>query len=198
MNSNYLLILMKLATFILNKISSYFILVVVLCSFSGFSQIIITEITDPQNSSTAGRYVEIYNSSNAAINLSTYYLIRWTNGNDDPQNVIISLNSKCGSSLPAKTFCIISNDQSSTKFLTTYGFNADEEAGTGDEDTKYNFYHISNETGKLMCNEVKDRPLTRSMLSTKDTYILELHKQIYIWIGKEADFEEKKQSLVIG
>lgn len=36
------------------------------------------------------------------------------------------------------------------------------------------------------------------MLKTEDTCILELNKQIYIWIGKEADVEEKKQSLVIG
>lgn len=36
------------------------------------------------------------------------------------------------------------------------------------------------------------------MLDTKDVYILELARQIYIWIGKEADIEEKKQSLQIG
>ena len=43
--------------------------------------LIITEIADPNNSSTTGRYVEIYNSSNKSVDLSTYYLMRWTNAN---------------------------------------------------------------------------------------------------------------------
>jgi hypothetical protein len=36
------------------------------------------------------------------------------------------------------------------------------------------------------------------MLDTKDVFILELHKHVYIWIGKEADTEEKKNALIIG
>lgn len=44
-----------------------------------------------------------------------------------------------------------------------------------------------------MCNAVTERPLKKKEhLSTKDTYILELNKQIYIWIGKEASLQEKK------
>ena len=46
--------------------------------------LMITEITDPQNSSDAGRYVEIFNSSGDDIDLSSgYALQRWTNGNND-------------------------------------------------------------------------------------------------------------------
>ena len=96
-------------------------------------ELIITEIADPQDSNTAGRYVEIYNSSNKSVDLSTYYLIRWTNGNANPQNTIISLSSKCGSTLAANTFCIISNDTGNTsKFITTYGFAPDDFAGEGE------------------------------------------------------------------
>jgi hypothetical protein len=43
------------------------------------------------------------------------------------------------------------------------------------EEAKYAFYKISNESGKLQCVEIKDRPLTREMLDTKDVFILELH-----------------------
>ena len=71
----------------------------------------------------------------------------------------------------------------------------------GAEDIEHltnNFYHISNATGKLICKLVEDRPLTKDMLDTKDAYILELHKHIYIWIGKEADINEKKSALTIG
>jgi len=45
---------------------------------------------------------------------------------------------------------------------------------------------------------VKDRPLNKKHLDTNDAYILELHKQIYIWIGKGANLEEKKHSMQIG
>jgi len=92
--------------------------------------LIITEIADPNNSASS-RYVEIYNSSNTAIDLSKYYLIRWTNAGANP-GTKISLSTECGSSLAANTFCIISNDTNSgNNFLTTYGFNPHGKAGTG-------------------------------------------------------------------
>ena len=69
---------------------------------------------------------------------------------------------------------------------------------TDDEDMSYKLYKISNETGKLTTQEIAERPLTREMLDTKDVFILELNKHVYIWIGKEADVEEKKNSLIIG
>ena len=92
-------------------------------------QIIITEIADPDNNRD-GRYIEIYNSSNAAVDLSTYYLIRWTNGNDDPQTAKTTLSSECGSSLPAKTICVISEKTEST-FSGIYGFSSDGDAPDG-------------------------------------------------------------------
>lgn len=49
-----------------------------------------------------------------------------------------------------------------------------------------------------MVSEIKERPLKRTHLDTNDTFILELPKQIYIWIGREANVEEKKNALIIG
>ncbi len=128
MNSNYLLTLMKLAAFLLNKIDSYFLLILVLCSFSGFSQIIITELADPNNAANR-RYVEIYNSSGSSVNLSDYYLLRWTNANAAPTSKL-SLSTYCGSSLGANTFCIVSNE-STSDFKSTYGFVSNSDGGTG-------------------------------------------------------------------
>ena len=94
-------------------------------------ELIITELADPNNSASS-RYVEIYNSSNKSVDLSTYYLLRWTNGNSNPQSSKISLSSECGSTLAANTFCIISNDTNSgTNFASEYGFEPDGKSGTG-------------------------------------------------------------------
>jgi len=57
------------------------------------------------------------------------------------------------------------------------------EAGT-DENAKYSLYKVSNETGKLQTTEITERPLRVDHLDTNDTFILELDKHIYIWIGK--------------
>ncbi|MGC6438875.1 MAG: T9SS type A sorting domain-containing protein [Flavobacteriaceae bacterium] len=53
--------------------------------FSGLthSQIIITELADPNNDYNA-RFVEIYNISDSAVDLTGWTLQRWTNGNLDP------------------------------------------------------------------------------------------------------------------
>ena len=67
-----------------------------------------------------------------------------------------------------------------------------------DKEMNYEFYKVSNAEGKLQCTTITERPLTRAHLDTNDVFILELHNHVYIWIGKEANVEEKKQSLYIG
>ena len=50
-----------------------------------FADVFMTELTDPQNSSDAGRYVELYNNGDSDVDLSSGWKIqRWTNGNADP------------------------------------------------------------------------------------------------------------------
>ena len=79
----------------------------VLCSNLVIAQgLMITEITDPQNSSDAGRYVEIYNPSTDDIDLSTgYALQRWTNGNADPQSAVALTGT-----IAAGGFYVVCND----------------------------------------------------------------------------------------
>jgi len=89
------------------------------------SDLLITEITDPQNSSTAGRYVEIYNSGTQDIDLSSgYALVRWTNANTSPQSSVGLTGI-----IPAGGFYVVCN--SGTKFLSTYGVPASQNIGTG-------------------------------------------------------------------
>lgn len=74
----------------------------------------------------------------------------------------------------------------------------DNENDPEGDDLKYSFYKISNDTGKLQCIEIKERPLMRTHLDTNDTFVLEVHKSVMIWIGKQANVEEKKNALIIG
>jgi hypothetical protein len=95
----------------------------------GFSQnpsdLFITEITDPQNSSTAGRYVEIFNSGSQQIDLSAgYALVRWTNASATPQSSVALTGV-----IPAGGFYVVCN--SASKFSVTFGISASQDIGTG-------------------------------------------------------------------
>lgn len=72
------------------------------------------------------------------------------------------------------------------------------EGGSGEQSLWYKLYKVSNETGKLLCSEITERPLRRDHLDSNDTFILEVERQVLIWIGKNANVEEKKNALIIG
>ena len=92
-----------------------------------FADVFMTELTDPQNSSDAGRYVELYNNGSDAVDLSAGWTVqRWTNANADPTNSsIISLSG----TISAGGFYVICND--ADKYSTTYGLTCDQDIGTG-------------------------------------------------------------------
>ena len=69
-------------------VSLSFIMLSLFC----FSQVIITEIADPNDNALA-RYVEIYNVSGTSVDLTDWELRRWTNGNAGPQGTGIDLSS---------------------------------------------------------------------------------------------------------
>ena len=92
-----------------------------------FAEVFMTELTDPQNSSDAGRYVELYNSGDSDVDLSAGWKIqRWTNGNADP--TASSIKDLTGT-ISAGGFYIICND--ADKFNATYGLTCDQDVGTG-------------------------------------------------------------------
>ncbi len=103
------------------------LIILLLFPLISFSQgVIITEIADPNESSVL-RYVEIYNSGSSQ-SLTNYYLLRWTNSNNDPTSKI-SLATACGSTLEQFQYCIISNKATST-FAGTFGFYNDYKGGS--------------------------------------------------------------------
>jgi len=103
-----------------------FIITLTITAFT-FADVLMTELTDPQNSSDAGRYVELYNNGDSDVDLSTGWKIqRWTNGNTDP--TASSIKDLTGT-IAAGGFYIICND--ADKFSATYGFECDQNIGTG-------------------------------------------------------------------
>ncbi len=91
-----------------------------------FADVFMTELSDPQNSSDAGRFVELYNNGDSAVDLSTYSVQRWTNANTDPTaSSIVELTG----TVSAGGFYIICND--AAKYNTTYGLTCDQDIGTG-------------------------------------------------------------------
>jgi len=103
-----------------------FIITLTLSAFS-FADVLITELTDPQNSSDAGRYVELYNNGSSDVDLSTGWKIqRWTNGNSEP--TASSIKDLTGI-ISAGGFYIVCNN--ADKFSETYGLTCDQDVGTG-------------------------------------------------------------------
>jgi len=101
-----------------------FIITLTLTAFT-FADVFMTELTDPQNSSDAGRYVELYNNGSEDVDLSSgWALQRWTNGNTDPQSAK-PLTGVIGSG----EFYIVCTDED--KHLAIYGTNCDQDIGTG-------------------------------------------------------------------
>ncbi|NXB82093.1 VILI protein, partial [Donacobius atricapilla] len=57
-------------------------------------------------------------------------------------------------------------------------------------------YHVSNDSGNLVIQELAIRPLTQDMLLHEDCYILDQGGiRIFVWKGKNANKEEKQQAM---
>jgi len=70
------------------------------------------------------------------------------------------------------------------------------EDGQGEDmNMAYSLFKCSNETGKLELTEIAERPLKKEHLDTNDTFLLETPREIFVWVGKKANFEEKKSAM---
>ena len=106
---------------------NYFIIFMSIVSF-GLSDVFMTELTDPQNSSDAGRYVELYNSGDTDVDLAAdgMALLRWTNGNADPSGTGTVLTG----TISAGGFYIVCNN--ADKFSATWpGLTCNQDVSTG-------------------------------------------------------------------
>ena len=109
----------------------YILLLTLTISSLSFGQVIITEIADPNNGGGNGglnlRFVELHNVGNTSVNLTDWYLQRWTNAASTPSANIISLTPIA--ELQSGGFAIIA--ASKTDFDATYSAVADIDGGTG-------------------------------------------------------------------
>ena len=103
------------------------LIISIIISTLTFADVLMTELTDPQNSTDAGRYVELYNNGDSDVDLSSGWTVqRWTNANADPTaSSIVGLTG----TISAGGFYIICNDAG--KYNTTYGLTCDQDIGTG-------------------------------------------------------------------
>ena len=102
-----------------------FILISIIVSTFALADILITEIADPNQSGTPPRFVELYNTGDSDVDLSTgWALIRWTNGNTDPQTPV-SLTG----TIAAGGFYLVCNGADA--FNATYSVTCDQNIGTG-------------------------------------------------------------------
>ena len=60
-------------------------------------------------------------------------------------------------------------------------------------DVEKHLYCVSDSTGKLTMTEVK--PVAKSSLKSEDVFVLDAGYHIFVWIGKKADANERKNGL---
>lgn len=70
----------------------------------------------------------------------------------------------------------------------------DETFEKGDERAT-TLYLVSDASGSLKVEPVAQKPLKQEMLNTNDCFILDTGSGIYVWVGKKATEQEKKQSI---
>ena len=56
-------------------------------------------------------------------------------------------------------------------------------------------FHLSNATGKITCDEVFD--FAQEDLEDDDIMMLDTWSQLFLWIGENANREEKEQATVL-
>jgi hypothetical protein len=144
----------------------YTILVVVMTFFSATSQVIITEIADPDNDDNA-RFIELTNIGQDAFDLTGYNLIRWSNGNADPTGSSEKDLSSYGSIAPGVVLTFAKN---ATQFEAFYGFaptasfgtggvadsNGDDQIALRNGTTVYDIFGVPGEDGTGTAHEFED------------------------------------------
>ena len=111
----------------MNKLYSIicFLIIPILCN----SQVIITEIADPNND-TSARFIEIANIGQDDFDLTGFELIRWTNANSDPtESATKALDQYVDNGiLQSGAIIVLANNN---KFNEVYGFAPTAVIGTG-------------------------------------------------------------------
>ncbi|MHB0755907.1 lamin tail domain-containing protein [Polaribacter sp. M15] len=151
------------------------ILTLIMTTFS-FSQVIITELADPNDAANA-RYVELYNIGNTAADLTGWSLKRWTNGNSDSSS---NIDLSAITNLAPGSFVLIAANE--TGFKEAYNDRApDIVAGSGgpadsngddqialfnSSDVMVDIFGVPGEDGSGTCHEFEDGRAERKATAT--------------------------------
>lgn len=106
------------------------LLITLFISGLSFGQVIITEIADPNGTvPSKARYIEIFNPTTSAVNLTGWSIKRWTNSNSATTS---SIDLTSIGDLGAGTVYVIAAQSSATSgFEAFFGFAPDMIGGTG-------------------------------------------------------------------
>ena len=98
------------------------------------------------------------------------------------------------------------DDERATIFWETLGGYAapksEEEGGSDKAEEKaakkeLKLHKCSNASGEMKVEEVAEGKLTRDMLSTDDTFVLDTGSALFCWIGKKCEKDEKKEAFAV-
>jgi gelsolin len=71
----------------------------------------------------------------------------------------------------------------------------DDEAFERKDESATTLYTVSDASGNLKVDPIGQKPLKQEMLNTNDCFILDTGSGIYVWVGKKATDQEKKQAI---
>eukprot|EP01138_Halocafeteria_seosinensis_P007299 gb/GECG01007463.1/.p1 GENE.gb/GECG01007463.1/~~gb/GECG01007463.1/.p1 ORF type:complete len:862 (+),score=169.72 gb/GECG01007463.1/:1-2586(+) len=98
---------------------------------------------------------------------------------------------------------VVNDEPNNEEFWSTLGGSPDDvPEATSDEDVEgkmgeLKLYRVSDASGELQVEEVPkpDGRLTKDMLDSGDVFLLDTQADIYVWIGKDANENEKKNAM---
>lgn len=71
----------------------------------------------------------------------------------------------------------------------------DDESFERKDESITTLYTVSDASGQLKITPIAQKPLKQEMLNTNDVFILDTGSGIYVWVGKKATEQEKKQGM---
>lgn len=71
----------------------------------------------------------------------------------------------------------------------------DDESFERKDESLTTLYTVSDASGNLQVTPIAQKPLKQEMLNTNDCFVLDTGSGIYVWVGKKATADEKKQAM---
>lgn len=109
------------------------------------------------------------------------------------QHIIGIKNERAGK--PQSEVLEEESTSSDHEFYTSLDEEKDEEEDEVDQSGPTELYRLSDQTGNLKFNLEKEGSISKSDLDSKDVFVIDTKKMLYVWIGKESSPSEKKNAM---